>query len=220
MSLVQRLDSLIADRSLLKHPFYRAWSEGSLTREVLRDYSAQYFSQVDAFPRFVSSVHSRCPEIETRKVLVENLADEEIHGVDHRELWLRFAEGLGASRDAVVTEEPLSETRAMLETFFGLCANDWRDGLCALYAYESQVPGVSQSKIDGLKRFYGVEDARTLSFFTAHLQYDVEHSRQVASLIEKHCSPELAERATVRAADALNLFLDGVAREANIACAA
>lgn len=219
MKLSERLKNVIAEYHLLKHPFYQAWSEGRLNREILRDYAGQYFAQVSAFPRFVSSVHSRCPELEVRKVLTENLADEEIHGADHPELWLRFAEGLGASREAVRSQAQLPQTQAMVDEFFSLTAGEWTDGLCALYAYESQVPPVSESKIDGLKKFYGVEDARTLGFFHAHLEYDVEHARKVAELIDTHANPETAEQATRKAAKAMWGFLDGMCHKAGIACA-
>jgi pyrroloquinoline-quinone synthase len=216
--LSERLTAVISERNLLNHPFYQAWTEGRLNRDILKRYAGQYFAQVDAFPRFVSSVHSRCPDIAARKVLTENLADEEIHGVDHPELWLRFAEGLGADRAAVQDEAQLPETRAMVEKFFELTGRDWTQGLCALFAYESQVPAVSTSKIEGLKKFYGVEDARTLSFFKAHQTYDVEHSKKVAELIDLHADPEKAVAATREAAEALWGFLDGISREAGISC--
>ncbi len=221
MRLSDELKAIVAERHLLKHEFYKAWSEGRLSKDVLCRYAGQYFAQVDAFPRFVSAIHSRCPEIEARKVLLENLVDEEINGTDHPELWLRFAEGMGADRQEVREglqgEAQLPETKAMLETFHGLTQGEWTDGLCALYAYESQVPEVSESKIDGLKKFYGVTDDRTLSFFKVHMHYDVEHSNAVAALVDRYAEPERAKAATAKAADALWGFLDGMAREAGVA---
>lgn len=219
--LSDELRAIVAEKHLLKHGFYKAWSEGRLSKEILRDYAGQYFAQVADFPRFVSAVHSRCPEIEARKVLLENLVDEEIKGTDHPELWMRFAEGLGAEREQVLkvaAEGQLPETQAMLETFHGLTQGEWTDGLCALYAYESQVPEVSESKVDGLKKFYGVEDDRTLSFFKVHMHYDVEHSQAVAALVDRYAEPEKAKKAVAKAADALWGFLDGMAREAGISC--
>jgi pyrroloquinoline-quinone synthase len=218
MTLTNRLDQVVSKHHLLQHPFYKAWTEGRLSREVLRRYAGQYWAQVSAFPRFVSAVHSRCPEISARKVLLENLVDEELHGTDHPELWMRFAEGLGASRDEVKSQKPLPETQAMVDSFFKLAEGDWRDGLCALYAYESQVPAVSASKIEGLEKFYGVTDSRTLSFFQVHQQYDVDHSRKVGALIDAHAEPARAEAATSEAARALWSFLDGIARESGVSC--
>ncbi|MFN0061809.1 MAG: CADD family putative folate metabolism protein, partial [Myxococcaceae bacterium] len=186
MKLSARLDEIIAKRHLLTHPFYRAWTAGELSKEVIRDYAVEYYPQVAAFPRFVSAVHSRCPDIAARKVLLENLVDEELKGADHPELWMRFAEGMGARRDEVAMAKTAPESTQAVDTFMALTSGDWTRGLCALYAYESQVPSVSQSKIDGLVKFYGVSDPRTLQFFKAHITYDVEHSRAIAALIDQH----------------------------------
>ena len=218
MQIISRLNQIISEFSLLKHRFYQAWSKGELSQEILQRYAAQYYSQVQSFPRFISRVHTHCSEIEARKVLLENLVDEEIHGTDHPALWMQFANGLGVSKQRVLDDMPLPETTSMVDTFYNLAQGDWRDGLCALYAYECQVPEVSASKIEGLKKFYGINDERSLEFFTAHQAYDVGHSQQVASLIEKYVEPERAELATREAAKALWGFLDGMCRVGNIMC--
>lgn len=219
MRLSEELKAIIEERHLLKHPFYKAWSEGQLSKDTLKSYAGQYFRQVSSFPRFLSAVHSHCPEISARKVLLENLVDEELHGTDHPELWMQFAEGLGALRHEVLNETELPETAAMVSKFEDLASRSWKDGLCALYAYEAQVPAVSKSKIDGLEKFYRVTDERTLEFFKAHMKYDVAHSDAVASLIDAHAEPEAAKQATREAADALWGFLDGMAKSAGISCA-
>lgn len=225
MQLIARLNEIIAKYDLLKHTFYQAWSAGELSRDILQRYAAQYYHQVSSFPCFISTAHSRCRNtadfhdaINVRKRLLENLVDEELHGTDHPALWMQFAEGLGVSRQAVHNEVLLDETKALVNTFDQLAEHDWRDGLCALYAYESQVPAVSASKIAGLKKFYGISDEATLAFFSAHEIYDVEHSRQVAELIEEYVEPEAAAKATERAAAAQWKFLDGMCHLGGITC--
>lgn len=218
MSIINTLNEIISEFHLLKHKFYQAWSAGELTQEMLQQYSSQYYNQVKSFPRFISRVHTACPEIEARKVLLENLVDEEIHGTDHPALWMQFANGLGVTQQQVLDDAPIPETNVMVDTYYDLAERDWRDGLCALYAYESQVPEVSKSKIDGLKQFYGIDDEKTLEFFTAHQAYDVGHAEQVAKLIEKYVDPERAAIATREAAKALWGFLDGMCRVSNIEC--
>jgi pyrroloquinoline-quinone synthase len=218
LKLSQKLSAVIEERHLLKHPFYEAWNKGELKKETLRRYAGQYWSQVSTFPRFVSQVHANCPELEARKVLLRNLTDEEIHGTDHPTLWMHFAQGLGATEQEVLTQTPLPKTQAMVDTFFELARSDWRDGLCALYAYESQTPAVSKSKLDGLVKHYGITENKPLAFFKVHLEYDVEHSQQAAMLIDQHCSEASAVKATERAADALWGFLDGIAAEAGRRC--
>lgn len=218
MDLIKTLNDIIADRHLLTHAYYQAWSKGELSKEMLQVYSSQYYQQVQSFPRFISRVHTGCPNIEARKVLLSNLVDEEIHGTDHPELWMQFALGLGINRETVLNDTPIVETKALVDKYYELAERDWRDGLCALYAYEYQVPDVSVSKIEGLKQFYNIHDEKTLEFFTAHQAYDVEHAKQVAGLIEQHVDPERAKQATREAADALWTFLDGMCRINGIVC--
>jgi pyrroloquinoline-quinone synthase len=218
MQLVTKLDQIISASHLLNHEFYKAWSNGELSQDVLKRYAAQYYHQVKSFPRFISRVHTTCPEIQARKILLENLLDEELHGTDHPALWMQFAEGLGVSCEEVLNETPLLETKTLVEKFYHLAERDWRDGLCALYAYESQIPAISASKIEGLKQFYKINDAKTLEFFTAHQAYDVEHAKQVAKLIEQYVDPERAEQAIKEATIALWGFLDGMCRVSEIVC--
>ena len=150
--------------------------------------------------------------------MLENLVDEEIHGTDHPALWMQFAEGMGAKRDEVLSTVYRDKTEAMVDVYYDLAEQDWRDGLCALYAYEYQVPAVSESKIDGLKKFYDIADEKTLAFFSAHQVYDVEHANQVARLIEKYVDADQAEAATAKAAQALWGFLDGMCEKHGIVC--
>ncbi|HVE44137.1 MAG TPA: CADD family putative folate metabolism protein [Gammaproteobacteria bacterium] len=213
------LDNLIEEHHLLKHPFYQAWSAGELSQTVLQTYAAQYYHQVKSFPRFISRVHTHCPDIHVRKALLDNLVDEERHGTDHPALWMQFAEGLGLTRESVENTVAIPETADMVDTYYALAEEDWRDGLCALYAYESQVPGISTSKIEGLEKFYGIHDEKSLAFFKAHEAYDVAHAKQVADLIDACCLDRpRAERATRRAAEVLWQFLDGMCHLGGIKC--
>ena len=76
-STSSHIDSKVAERAMLKHPFYQAWTEGRLPLDTLRAYARQYFHHVEAFPRAVSAVHSTCPDRDGRRMLAENLAEEE-----------------------------------------------------------------------------------------------------------------------------------------------
>src|SRR5688500_16732532 len=147
------IDAKVAERAMLRHPFYEAWTEGRLPLDTLRAYARQYFHHVEAFPRAVSAVHSACPDRDGRRMLAENLAEEE--GVeagkqDHASLWLMFACGLGESEGAVRGQGRNPETEALIETFRRLSRRSYASGLGALYAYESQFPGVAAAQLEGL----------------------------------------------------------------------
>ena len=214
-STSSRIDTKVAERAMLKHPFYQAWTAGRLSLEELRAYARQYFHHVEAFPRAVSAVHSACPDRDGRRMLAENLAEEE--GVefgkdDHATLWLMFACGLGEKEEAVRSQELNAETRALIDTFRKLSRQSYAAGLGALYAYESQFPGVASAKIEGLMDRYGIEDEDTLRFFRVHESADVEHSDVCRQLLERLSADEQAEAVAAgeELAGALWNFLSGV----------
>jgi pyrroloquinoline-quinone synthase len=202
------LDAVVARRNVLEHPFYRAWNRGDLTLEALRDYAAQYYHHVAAFPTYLSAVHAQLDDAATRRVILENLVDEEGSDPTHPELWLRFAEGLGVERQAVQAGTRWAETDALVAAFRGACSSGApADGLAALWAYESQQPAVAATKIDGLRRHYGVDDPRTLAYFTVHEAADVVHAADERRLLAA-MAPDEAPQAAAAADQALGALWD------------
>jgi pyrroloquinoline-quinone synthase len=180
---------------LLKHPFYQDWMQGTLSQEVLQDYAGQYYAHVKAFPRYISAIHSRTENESHRKILLENLNDEEglTHGVSHPELWLRFAEGLGCAREKTNSSTTRPAINNVVSTFFGFAQASFHEGLGALYAYESQVPEIAESKIGGLKTHYKINDARTLEFFEVHQTADVYHREAIEGILNSLPAKEKQE---------------------------
>lgn len=209
------LRDAVMEYSMLKHPFYVAWTEGRLSKSVLARYAKQYYAHVSAFPTYVSGVHSRCDDVSIRQQLLENLIEEERGEENHPELWLRFAEALGVTREDVRAAELLPSTKDSVRRLQSLTQSaDYREGLAALLAYESQIPDVAQTKREGLKNFYGIEDERAVAFFRVHESIDILHQQVEMQLLEEQCqSPAAQDRAIAsagEAAKALWSFLDGV----------
>jgi pyrroloquinoline-quinone synthase len=215
------IDSKVAERAMLKHPFYQAWTEGHLPLDTLRDYARQYFHHVEAFPRAVSAVHSACEDRDGRRMLAENLAEEEgldAGKQDHATLWLMFACGLGESEAGVRDQMLNAETQALIDTFRKLSRRSYASGLGALYAYESQFPAVASAKIEGLIDRYGIEDEETLRFFRVHESADVEHGEVCRRLLDR--LPEDQHDEAIAAGEelggALWNFLSGVEATASL----
>jgi pyrroloquinoline-quinone synthase len=215
----RQLDALIAERHLLLHPFYQLWSEGALTLPMLREYAKEYSLLMNLLPTCVSATHARCPDPSIRQMLLETLIEEEHGPENHPELWARFAEALGVSREELAQHRPLPQTRLAVELLRELAFRpDPAEGLAALYAYKSQIPEVAAVKIDGLRRYYGIADKQGLSFFLLHLpgsrHAERFHRTVVREALERLCTTEeqqhRALEAAREAADALNLLLDGV----------
>jgi pyrroloquinoline-quinone synthase len=215
MDPVQTLDARIASRHLLNHTFYQRWTCGTLTREELRDYAAQYFHYAMAFPTFISAMHAHTDNIATRQLLLENLIEEERGSENHPELWLRFCESLGLSRDDVKAGAPNDATRHLIGTMKSLAREGaLHEGLAALYAYESQIPAVAKAKIEGLAKWYGISGDRDIAFFSVHMDADVAHSQTSRDILRDLCDDDAkvtaAGSAASRTLDALYGFLDGV----------
>ena len=219
---LEKIDNVIAEKHLLKHPFYLAWTRGELKMEALTDYARQYYHHVAAFPTYLSAVHAKCQDQETRKQLLNNLIDEEAGSPNHPELWLNFAEGLGVSEVDVrnTTKEP--ETKNLIDTFRSVCGDgSTAEGLAALYAYESQIPAICASKIDGLKKHYGFSNPKHYQYFNVHIEADREHSATERKMLDSYVDKQNFEsaRASVnRVLDALREMLSGVCRRHAIAC--
>src|SRR5262249_51566429 len=131
------LDTLIAQRSILQHPFYRAWTMGALTREDLAVYARVYYPHVAAFPEYLrTALHATPAHANVVKdTLEETLRDELTVPAAHTELWLHFADAVGANREQVRTAAPTRGTAEVTDTFRRLCATSPTQALTALYAY-------------------------------------------------------------------------------------
>lgn len=132
---VTRCDEAVARRRLLQHPFYRAWSDGTLPVPALRDYARDYGA-------FIGTVSQGW----------EAVGETHIAGVEvgHADVWAHtFAAGLETSVDAPV----IPEVAALVGTARTLFA-DRVTALGALYAFESQQPYTAQSKLKGLREHY------------------------------------------------------------------
>ena len=117
MNLLTEIDDRIRRRHLLGHPFYTSWVAGTLPMEAMQEYARQYYAFESSFPRFLSAIHTRTDDREARQALLENLWDEEHGEANHAELWLRFAEGIGVSREDVRGAEWNDATQRLVDTY-------------------------------------------------------------------------------------------------------
>jgi len=219
---LDKIDNDIAAKHLLKHPFYLAWTRGELSREALTDYALQSYHHVAAFPTYLSAVHARCEDQKVRKQILSNLIDEEAGSPNHPELWLKFGKGLGVSDADLRNTAKQPETKNLIDEFRSVCGEgSTAEGLAALYAYESQIPAICESKIDGLRKHYGFTDPKDYEYFSVHIEADHEHSAaERAMLADKIDNQNFGSvKASVnRVLEALWEMLSGVCHRHAIAC--
>jgi pyrroloquinoline-quinone synthase len=214
----EQLNKKLDEYHLLNHPFYKSWNEGKLTREIIKDYAEQYYQHVKAFPRYISATHSLCADIEKRKILLENLQDEENRDKDHPKLWRNFAFAMGSNKKEIESVKEEKFTSELIENFFKNGRASYAEGLASLYTYERQIPEIAETKIRGLKNHYGVTSKEGLEFFEVHKAADVYHREACEKLLDD-LSPEEQKKAEVSAlstAKYLWNFLSGIAEKHNI----
>jgi pyrroloquinoline-quinone synthase len=217
----EQLESSIARYDLLCHPFYRAWAAGELTRDDLREYARQYYHHVEAFPCYLAELALRLDEGDLRRAVLANMCDEKgatggsgKDSVPHSELWLDFAEGMGARRDMLL-HLPLAEIRELIRYFHNVASEGTpEEALAAFYVYESQVPRVAKEKERGLREMYGADD-KTCGYFAVHATADVYHSNVWRKQLENRiaANPEAAEAALDAAENTARMLwqaLDGI----------
>jgi len=204
----EQLNKKLDEYHLLNHPFYKSWNEGKLTREIIKDYAEQYYQHVKAFPRYISK----------RKILLENLQDEENRDGDHPKLWRNFAFAMGSNKKEIESVKEEKFTSELIENFFKNGRASYAEGLASLYTYERQIPEIAETKIRGLKNHYGVTSKEGLEFFEVHKAADVYHREACEKLLDD-LPPEEQKKAEVSAlstAKYLWNFLSGIAEKHNI----
>jgi len=203
---------------LLNHPFYKSWNDGKLTRDIIKDYAEQYYQHVKAFPRYISATHSLCEDIEKRKILLENLQDEENRDGDHPKLWRDFSFAMGSNKNEIESVKEEKFTTELIENFFKNGRASYAEGLASLYTYERQIPEIAETKIRGLKNHYGVSSKEGLKFFEVHKAADVYHRQACEKLLDGLSKEEQdkAEKSALSTAKYLWNFLTGMAVKHNI----
>lgn len=206
MNIVERIDSEIEKHSLLKHPFYQMWSEGKLTIDHLKGYSKEYFQLVKAVPGFVGNIASAAPSDD------KNIAGNAKEEAEHVAPWIRFSNSLGVDSTDLQTYVGESKTNAAVEAMQKLSLSSFETAVAAMYAYEAELPKISRTKIDGLKKFYGLASKDATEYFEIHEEADVRHAQVWRDILQR-IPPErqdAAINAAVESLNAQNLLLDSV----------
>ena len=173
--MLESLDALVAEHHLLKHPFYQAWTEGTLSRESLQVYAEQYYHHVRSFPENLRQLATRANG-SLAELVNENLSQECNASGSHEQLWRQFAESLGVADADLDRARPLPGVAAQLDTFDEVaCEGTLAQAVGAFYVYEAQMPELAARKVSSLRRFYDINDAHALAYFLAHEEADIRH---------------------------------------------
>jgi len=200
-----------ARRTFGDHPLWHAIADGKLSRDQLKRFAIQFFLQVREFPRAVSAMHANCPFPDERMALAESVYEEEtgrLSGCNqpHPELFIRFGEALGLTRQEMVEGRPLPATRALIDWFeLSTRQRSFIEGAAAInLAAEGQVPGAFGPMARQLQQHYGLS-REAVEFWDIHEMADAEHSEVGDNIVVRHATDAATQE---RVRDALQHSLD------------
>lgn len=192
--LIGDLEQSLRQRYPKPHPIRQLLLSGRLTQEQLRWWAKNQFHEFRNIHRFFGVRYQKCPIPELRRLLLENMVEEEGEDLfggkypSHRELWVQFAEGLGISRDEILNYKPLPGIRAALEMYVSLVQqNHWAVAIGTGLVFEGGGPKRMKEEREALEKYYSWIPSRSLDFFRAHEYHDEGHGNMVTDVIKQHC---------------------------------
>ena len=206
--LIYKIDQEVEKKSLLKHPFYKMWSNGELSLNQLQGYSLEYFQLVKVVPEMVNNIKLKMQGSKLKSTIEETHKEES----SHIDPWIRFATSLGVQKQDLLNYVCGENTKNAISALVELTEDSIDEGICAMYAYELDLPNISRSKIEGLHEFYNMFNDDSTNYFEIHQEADVRHAEIWRSMIKnisahKH---DICFSAASKSLDAQHLLLDAV----------
>jgi len=195
--LIADLQNTLQQRHPKPHPIRQLLLSGRLTREQLQWWAKNQFHEFRNIHRFFGIRYHKCPVPELRRLLLENMVEEEGEDLfggkypSHRELWVQFAGGLGIPADEILNYEPLPAIRAALEMYVSLVQQShWAVAIGTGLVFEGGGPKRMKEEREAIEKYYSWIPTRSLDFFRAHEYHDEGHGDMVTKVIKQHCMEE------------------------------
>jgi pyrroloquinoline-quinone synthase len=207
-SLIDKIDLEIERYSLLKHDFYRLWQEGKLTSDHLAGYSKEYFQLVKAVPLLVENA-LRTNKVKKYEKSIQTILQDER---EHIEPWIKFSSSLQVDKTELMDCVGEDLTKQSVDNMIKLSESSFEEAVAVLYAFEKQLPKISETKLDGLAKFYSITDGDSSEYFNIHKDIDIYHSKIWENII-KESSDDQKEKilnAVILSLKAQNSLLDSV----------
>jgi pyrroloquinoline-quinone synthase len=209
--LIDQINSEIEKNSLLKHRFYQLWQEGKLTLDQLAGYSKEYYHLVKTVPHMVQNTLKNNSDPRNEKIIRGTLEEEN----EHVKPWKKFASDLQVSAEDLNNHSPDPLTNAAIISLLKISEASFIEGVAAMYAFEKELPKISETKSEGLRKFYGLFDQSTHEYFDIHREVDIYHAQMWENILN-NCPKETHEKALSAAKVSLkaqNDLLDAVQKK-------
>jgi pyrroloquinoline-quinone synthase len=180
------------------HPFFAALEKGRVPKPVVHAWAQQFYPWLASVPIAMAERYANCPidvaNDPYRRLILDQLLEEagDPHGKapGHPELWLRFCEGLGVSRDSVLKAEMLPSTMLAIDDFL---YTNRQNTFFVSAAGSSEPPNVELCArlLPSFRANYHVPEEH-LEYYRLHVTADVEHSEWIGRIVAHFAtSPEV-----------------------------
>ena len=183
-------DELVAAMPFYEHPVVQARLKGEFSLAQVRAVELQHYYEARYFSTFVLNVVKKCDEdMEARKWMVENFAEEASGDEDHATLILILLDALGVPREEAMRVEPTPGVVAWHEILEGLTTRRSFVEAMAPFFLEGCYPPVARALYGAYRDLYGLNPA-ALRTYVVHDQADQGHGSRALQIIERHLARE------------------------------
>ena len=211
---------LQAERYHHAHPFHVAMNAGKLSKHQIQIWVANRFYYQRNIPLKDAAIMSNCPEVTVRRAWIQRIIDHDgtVDGQGGIENWIRLAEALGVSREAVLDERYLVPgVRFAVDAYVNFArTRPWVEAVASSLT-EMFAPDLMQERINAFEQHYDWIDTKGLTYFRNRLvQAPRDADSAIGIVVQYTYTREQQERAIAALSfkcDVLWSMLDAIDHE-------
>jgi pyrroloquinoline quinone (PQQ) biosynthesis protein C len=202
-------EELVTAAPLLEHPVVQARLKGEFSLAQLRAIELQHYYEAKYFSTFVLNAIKRCDEdMEARKWMVENYADEASGDEDHATLILILLDALGVPREEAYRVTPTPGLVAWHEILEGITTRrSFLEAMMPFYL-EDTYPPIARALYQAYTGVYGLPRAAARTY-EVHADHDPVHGNRAQQIVHRHLerAPHLLPKVKQAMKDAYTAYL-------------
>lgn len=199
------------------HPFHGDMNAGKLSKKQIQVWVANRFYYQKSIPLKDAAILSNCPEIAVRRVWIQRIIDHDgaTAGQGGIEDWLKLAEAVGLSREAVLDERHLVPgVRFSVDAYVNFAhTRPWIEAVAASLT-ELFVPDLMKERIEAFEQRYDWIDNNGLAYLRNRLLQAPRDAGQAMDIVAQYCrtreQQDRAIAALVFKCDVLWSMLDAI----------
>ncbi|MEO1281272.1 MAG: pyrroloquinoline-quinone synthase PqqC [Pseudomonadota bacterium] len=191
-----------AERYHDKHPFHHLLHGGKLKREQVQAWALNRYCYQSAVPRKDAAFMARTHDHALRKEWMHRMLDHDGYGQEEGgiERWLVLTDGLGLSRDYVISREgALPATKFAVEAYVHFVRDQPMTIAVASSLTELFAPKIHKERISGMLENYDFIDDKVMAYFKRRLNQAPRDSDFALKYIKEHAATRAEQEACVDA---------------------